>query len=273
MTERTYIIAEIGINHGGSLETALALVGAAYEAGADAVKFQKRTLEVVYTAEELARPRESVYGSTNGDLKRGLEFGRREYDRIAARCRELGVAWSASAWDEASVGFVMGYGVPWLKVPSPLITDMALLGVYRAAGTPVMMSTGMSTGEEVEAAMGVLGEGCVPLACTSTYPCPPEELNLRYIQTLRGRYGRVGFSSHCTSPWPAVSAVALGATVLEAHLTLDRAMWGSDQASSLEPKAFGKMVEEIRTLEVALGTGEKEVFASERPIRDKLRKR
>lgn len=270
-----YVIAEIGINHNGSLDIAKRLIDEAKKAGANAVKFQKRTIEAVYTAEELAQPRESPFGHTNGDLKRGLEFGRALYQDIDTYCRGLGLAWSASCWDTQSVQDIAVFNPPWLKIPSALITNRKLLDAYAKTGIPLYLSTGMSTAKEVDDAMGrLLFHGCdvTPLACTSTYPCPASELNLLYIRTLIGLYGKAGFSSHCVSPWPVLGAVALGACVVEAHLTLDRTMFGSDQASSLEPKAFAKMVEEIRTLETALGDGQKIVYASEEPIKKKLRR-
>lgn len=268
----TYVIAEIGINHNGSLETAMRLIDAAKEAGCDAVKFQARTVELVYTPEELAKPRESVFGATNGDLKRGLEFSVDQFRDIDGYCHDAGIDWSASCWDGQSVARIAAFNPPWLKIPSALITNMALLDAYRDTGISCFLSTGMSTDKEVATAMRVLGGQAIPLACTSTYPCPPAELNLRYVRTLIGLYGAAGFSSHCVSPWPVLGAVALGASVIEAHLTLDRTLWGSDQSSSLEPKSFKKMVEEIRTLETALGDGKKIVYPSEIPIREKLRR-
>ncbi len=270
-----YVIAEIGINHNGSLETALRLIDAAKEANCQAVKFQKRTIEAVYTEEELSKPRDSVFGRTNGDLKRGLEFSKEDFSHLFAYARQSGLDCSASCWDEHSVVCIASFSPPWLKIPSALITNEELLEAYAATKRPLYLSTGMSTAKEVSDAMSFLdSKGCdvFPLACTSTYPCPPSELNLLYVRTLIGLYGRAGFSSHCVSPWPVLGAVALGATVVEAHLTLDRTLFGSDQASSLEPKAFTKMVEEIRTLETALGTGEKIVYPSEIPIREKLRR-
>jgi N-acetylneuraminate synthase len=271
-----YVVAEGGINANGSLETAFKLIDAAKEAGCDAIKWQKRSIDLVYTPEELAKPRESVFGATNGDLKRGLEFSLADYHALDAYCHDRGIDWSASCWDVESVSFIAGFAPPWLKIPSALITNKPLLKSYADTGIPLFISTGMSTHEEVTAAMDYLHEQTVarvvPLACTSTYPCPVNELNLLYIRTLKHLYGCAGFSSHCVSPWPALGAVALGSEIIEAHLTLDRTMFGSDQASSLEPKAFAKMVEEIRTLEEALGTGVKRVYASEEPIKAKLRR-
>lgn len=272
--ERVYIIAELGINHNGSVEQAKALMGAAKAAGADAVKFQKRTVEVVYTPEELARPRESPFGTTNGDLKRGLEFGRAEYDDLFTYAQRLGLDCSASCWDVKSVAFLERYQPPWLKVPSACLTDGDLLRAYWATDVPLLVSTGMSTMEEIQTACERLqGSPVTLLHCTSTYPTAPAELNLRGIETLQQTFGLpVGFSSHAVSPWPCVYAAVLGARVIEAHLTLDRSLWGSDQAASLEPAAFGKMVQEIRDLESMLGDGVKRVYASEEPIKAKLRR-
>lgn len=271
--QRVYVIAEIGINHNGSLETAQRLIDVARACGADAVKFQKRTVETVYSAEELARPRESVFGATNGDLKRGLEFSFDQYMEVDRYCKEVGIAWSGSAWDVASVHFLASFGVPWMKVPSALITDHALLRAYGNTGIPIWMSTGMSTQEDVDAAVRVCDPG-VLLHCHSAYPSPIEEVNLEYLRGMRRLFphATIGYSSHTVSPWPCLMAVCLGAEVVEAHLTLDRAMWGSDQAASLEPAAFGKLVEEIRTFERAKGDGIKRVWPSEEAARAKLRK-
>ncbi len=269
---RVYVIAEIGINHNGDLDLAKRLIDAARDAGADAVKFQKRSVEQVYTLEELARPRESPFGTTNGELKWGLEFESSGYDSINAYCYKLGMAWSASAWDHESVDFLARYHPPWLKIPSACLTDLSLLMAYRETDLPVILSTGMSTWREIDQAVLML-DRLTLLHCTSTYPSALSELNLSCIQSLRDRYGLpVGFSSHAVSPWPAVYATCFGATVIEAHLTLDRTMWGSDQAASLEPAAFKKMVQEIRDLEVMRGDGEKVVYASELPIKAKLRR-
>ena len=272
--QRVYVMAEIGINHNGSLDQAVRLIRTAKAMGCDAVKFQKRTVEAVYTAEELARPRESVFGATNGDLKRGLEFSLAQYQQIDAVCREVGIEWSASCWDEGSVRAIAELGVPWLKVPSALITDIPLLGVYRETGIPVILSTGMSTEREVGDATSLFGSPHVHsiLHCHSAYPSPIEELNLSYLYTLMEWGYQVGYSSHTVSPWPCLMAVGIGARVVEFHLTLDRTLWGSDQAASLEPKAAQKLVEEIRTFERAYGDGVKRVMPSEVPIQAKLRR-
>ena len=273
--QQAYVIAEIGINHNGSVERACEMMRVAAGCGVDAVKFQKRTIEVVYTPEELARPRASVYGTTNGDLKRGLEFGEAAYDRLAQEARACGLDWSASCWDAGSIGFLMRYDPPWLKVPSAMLTDHALLRGYRDTGKPLYVSTGMSTWEEIDAAVASLAGGgpLTLMHCHSAYPSPVEEVNLACIPAMRARYRRpVGYSSHTVSPWPGVMAVALGAVAVEAHVTLDRTWWGTDQAASLEPKAFAKMVEEIRTCERAYGDGVKRVWPSEEPVRAKLRR-
>lgn len=272
--EPCYVIAEIGINHNGSLELALQLIDAAAAAGCDAVKFQKRTVDVVYTAEELARPRENPFGSTNGDLKRGLELSLDAYEAIARHCSEKGIAWFASCWDEASVDFIAQFDVPCFKIASASLTDDDLLKHHRRVGKPLILSTGMTSLEEIDHAVEVLGKDeLVLMQCTSTYPSQPEELNLRAIQTLAQRYGvPVGYSGHEVGLATTVAAAALGAAMVERHITLDRAMWGSDQSASVEPQGFARLVRDIRTIEKALGDGRKIVYPSELPVRDKLRR-
>jgi N-acetylneuraminate synthase len=270
-----YVIAELGINHQGSLDQAKKLIDAAKEAGADAVKFQKRTIEAVYTPDELAAPRESIYGTSNGDLKRGLEFDRSGYDTLAAHCQRADLQWSASCWDTASIAFIARYQPPWLKIPSALITNQALLTAYVATGIPLLLSTGMSTWEEIDTAVATVPPEQLRalLHCHSSYPSPLDELNLACIQSFKARYGvPVGYSSHTVSPWPCLMAAVYGAEVVEFHLTLDRTMWGSDQAASLEPHAATKLIEEIRTWERCKGDGEKRVYASEAPVKAKLRR-
>ena len=269
-----YIIAELGINHQGSLDTAFRLIDAAKAAGADAVKFQRRTVEAVYTPEELARPRESVFGTTNGDLKRGLEFSRAQYQGIDVYCTDLKMDWSASCWDVGSVAAMADVGPPWLKIPSALLTDTILLEAYRATGIPLLLSTGMSTEAEVDAAVQTLHEcPLVLLHCCASYPSPLDELNLSAILMMQQRYGLpVGYSSHSVSPWPCLMAACLGATVLEFHVTLDRTLWGSDQSASLEPHAATKLIQEVRTWEIARGDGIKRVMPSEMAVKAKLRR-
>jgi len=269
-----FVIAEIGINHNGSLETAKLLIDKAVEAGCQAVKFQKRTIDVVYTAEELAKPRENPFGDTNGDLKYGLEFGSKEYDAIAKYCAKKGILWTASCWDEASVDFIAQYKPTFFKVASASITDDNLLRQHRKYNIPVIISTGMSTLEQIDHAVEVLGKkDLLILHCTSTYPSKPEELNLRAIASLEERYNvPIGYSGHEVGLATSVASVALGACIVERHITLDRAMWGSDQAASVEPGGFERMVKDIRAIEAALGDGKKIVYPSEVPIIDKLRR-
>jgi N-acetylneuraminate synthase len=271
---RTFVIAEVGINHNGDVALAKKLVAAAVTAGADAVKFQKRTVEVVYGEEELARPRESPFGTTNGDLKHGLELNEAAYREIDAFCASLDVPWFASCWDEASVDFVERFDPPCYKIASASLTDDALLEHTRETGKPIVLSTGMSSLEQIDHAVDVLGrDGLVLMHTTSTYPSSTEELNLRVIPTLRERYRLpVGYSGHEVGLATTLAAVALGACAVERHITLDRAMWGSDQAASVEPHGIARMVRDIRGVEAALGDGEKRIYPSEVPVMEKLRR-
>jgi N-acetylneuraminate synthase len=268
------IVAEIGINHNGSLEQALQLVNAAARAGCHAVKFQKRTVAQVYSAAELARPRESPFGTTNGDLKRGLELSQAAYAAIDRAARELGLLWFASSQHEASVDFIEQFAPPCYKIASPCLTDHDLLRRCRDTGRPLLLSTGMSTLDEIDQAVEVLGrDRLVLMHCTSSYPSRTEELNLRTIAVLAQRYGvPVGYSGHEVGLATTVAAVAMGAVVVERHLTLDRAMWGSDQAASIEPHGFERLVKDITAVERALGDGVKRVYDSEVAAMDKLRK-
>jgi N-acetylneuraminate synthase len=272
--EPVFIVAEIGINHNGSVETAKKLIDAAVLAGCDAVKFQKRTVDVVYTQEELAKPRENPFGPTNGDLKRGLEFGRKEYGEIDHYCRDKGVLWYASGWDEGSVDFIEQLNPPCYKIASASLTDDNLLRHHRRYGRPIIISTGMSTLEQIDHAVEVLGlKDLIILHCTSTYPSQVEELNLNAIRTLRERYGvPVGYSGHEVGLAPSVAAAALGACMIERHITLDRAMWGSDQAASVEWQGFWRLVKDVRAIEKSMGDGVKRVYPSEVPIMQKLRR-
>ena len=271
---RCLVVAEIGINHNGDIQIAKKLIDVASLAGCEVVKFQKRTVEVVYTPEELARPRESVYGATNGDLKRALEFGLTEYREIDAYCRSKPIAWTASCWDEASVEFIDEFDPPFYKIASASLTDDALLRHTRAKGRPIVLSTGMSTLEQIDHAVEVLGkQDLVLLHACSAYPSAYEDLNLRAIPALRARYGvPVGYSGHETGIASSVAAVALGACLVERHITLDLAMWGSDQAASLEPNGITRVVRDIRLVEESLGDGVKAVRPSEIPVMQKLRR-
>ena len=270
----SYIIGEIGINHNGSLDIAKSLIAVARNAGCDAVKFQKRTVDIVYTEKELATPRENPFGPTNGDLKRGLEFGEEQYKKINEYCEELGITWFASCWDEPSVDFINHFPVPCYKVASASLTDENLLRHTRATGKPMLLSTGMSTIEEIDHAVEIVGkENLILIHTTSTYPANYEELDLRVIQTLRQRYGvLVGYSGHETGIATSVAAVALGACVVERHITLERSMWGSDQAASLGPSGLTKLTRDIRLVEIAMGVGEKKVHEREIAVMKKLRR-
>lgn len=269
-----FVVAEIGINHNGSVETAKRLIDAAALAGCNAVKFQKRTVEVVYSAEELAKPRENPFGPTNGDLKRGLEFGQLEYEEIDPYCRDKNILWFASCWDMGSIDFMERFEPPCYKIASASLTDDSLLRQYRQYGRPIILSTGMSTIEEIDHAVEVLGrQDLILLHCTSTYPSQIEELNLSAIRVLRERYGvPVGYSGHEVGLAPSVAATALGACMVERHITLDRAMWGTDQAASVEWQGFWRLVKDIRAVENAMGDGIKRVYPSEVPIIKKLRR-
>lgn len=269
-----FVVAEIGINHNGSLEIAKKLIDAAEAAGCDAVKFQKRTVDVVYTKEELAKPRENPFGPTNGDLKRGLEFGEGQYREIDAYCKEKGILWFASPWDEASVDFLEKFKVPCHKIASASLTDAGLLKRVRATKKPVVLSTGMSTMDEVRQAMKHLDEKqTVLLHCTSTYPSDPSELNLRGMFALRDAFKcPIGYSGHEVGIMPSLTAAVLGACMIERHVTLDRAMWGSDQAASLEIPGLQRLVRDIRLIPTVAGDGVKRRYPSEEPILKKLRR-
>ena len=270
-----YFIAEIGINHNGSLEQAKKLMSLAAATNCDCVKFQKRTVDVVFSQEELERPRESPFGMTNGDLKKGLELGEEEYDAINSFSREISVPWIASCWDEASVDFVEKYNPPAYKIASACLTDENLLKHTREARKPIILSTGMSTIEEVDRAVDTLGTGNLILLHTcSTYPSAYEDINLRIINTLQARYGvPVGYSGHESGLSPSLGAIALGACMIERHITLDRAMWGSDQAASLGPTGLMRLVRDIRLLEAAMGEDAKRLHPNEVPIMKKLRRK
>lgn len=272
--EPCYVIAEIGINHNGSIDLAKRLISVAVAAGCDAVKFQKRTIDVVYTKDELDKPRESPFGETNGDLKRGLEFDREDYEEIDAFCRASNIAWFASCWDEASVDFIERFDPPCYKIASASLTDDDLLRHTRATGKPIILSTGMSTLEQIDRAIEVLGRHeLILLHACSTYPAYYGELNLRVIPELQRRYEvPVGYSGHETGISSTVAAAVLGACCVERHITLDRSMWGSDHAASLEPNGITRIVRDIRLIEQSMGDGVKRVYEREQPIIKKLRR-
>jgi N-acetylneuraminate synthase len=269
-----YVVAEIGINHNGDIAVAKKLIDVAHQAGCNAVKFQKRTVDVVYTADELAKPRENPFGPTNGDLKRGLEFGEAAYREIDAHCKGAGIAWFASCWDEGSVDFIERFAPPCYKIASASLTDDNLLRHHRKTGRPIIISTGMSTLEQIDHAVEVLGKtDLVIMHTTSTYPSELGDLNLRVLTTLSERYGvPVGYSGHEVGLAPSLAAAALGACMIERHITLDRAMWGSDQSASVEPPGFTRLVRDIRAIEASMGDGVKRVIDAEVPIMKKLRR-
>ncbi len=274
-TRHVYVTAEIGINHNGDMNIAKKLIDEAVTAGCDAVKFQKRTIDIVYSKELLDSPRESPWGTTQREQKEGLEFGESEYDEIDDYCRGRGIDWYASAWDTESQKFLKKYNLKHNKVASALLTHTKLLEMIAEEKKHTFISTGMSTIEEIEKALSIFRKHDCPyelVHCTSTYPMENTEANLRCIITLRERFGSdVGYSGHERGVQISLAAVALGATSLERHITLDRTMYGSDQAASLEPQGLNRMVRDVRIIESALGDGIKMVYDSEIPIREKLR--
>jgi len=271
-----FIIAEIGINHNGSVALAKKMIDIAVTTGCDAVKFQKRTVDVVYTKEELAKERPSVFGNTNGDLKRGLEFGEAQYKEIDKYCKEKNILWFASCWDENSVDFISKFDVPCYKIASASLTDDNLLKYtkLKANGKPILLSTGMSSMEQINHAVEILGEdNLVIYHCTSTYPSNANETNLKAIETFKKKFNcPVGYSGHERGVTPSVLAVALGANSVERHITTDRTNWGSDQAASLEMAGLYHMVRDIRQVPELLGDGNKIVYPRELPIIEKLRR-
>ena len=271
----TYIVAEIGINHNGDPDIARRLIDAAAHAGVDAVKFQKRTPELSVPVNQRDLRRETPWGYVSYmEYRERMEFGPEEFKAIDLHCREREVDWFASVWDEPSVDFLEAFSPVAYKIPSASLTDANLLRHVRSMDRPVILSTGMSTMEQIERAVGLLGqENLLLMHATSTYPCEPEELNLRMIGTLRQRFPcPVGYSGHEVGLIPTVVAVALGACLVERHITLDRAMWGSDQAASVEPGGFERLVKYIRTTEASFGDGMKRVYESEQPSMRRLRR-
>jgi N-acetylneuraminate synthase len=271
----TYIVAEIGINHNGDVENARKLIEAARHAGVDAVKFQKRTPEHCVPAEQRDHMRETPWGYiTYFEYRKRMEFGKKEYDQIDRYCREMKMDWFASVWDEPAVDFMEQYNPICYKVPSASLTDHALLKKIRTTGRPVILSTGMSTMDQIQAAVRLLDmQNLMITHATSTYPCDYEELNIRMVATLRKEFPcPIGYSGHEVGLIPSAVAVALGACLVERHITLDRAMWGNDQSASVEPGGFEKLVKYVRTVELALGDGVKKVYESELPSMRKLRR-
>lgn len=271
----TYITAEIGINHNGDVNLAKKLIDAASLAGCDAVKFQKRTPELCVPPAMRDVMRETPWGMmTYMEYRRRMEFGVDAFTAIDRYCAEKGIAWFASAWDVPSIEFLEQFESPCLKIPSACLTEDELLIRARATGRPVVLSTGMSTIEQIRHAVKRLDPSkLVLLHCTSTYPCPPAELNLSAMYTLAREFNLpIGYSGHESGLQTTVAAATLGACFIERHLTLDRAMWGSDHAASVEPGGFSRMVRDIRVVETAMGDGVKRVYESEIPVMKRLRR-
>jgi N-acetylneuraminate synthase len=270
-----FIIGEIGINHNGELGIAKNLIDVAKEAGCDAVKFQKRTIDLVYTQESLDAPRESPWGNTQREQKEGLEFGKEEYDAIDKYCKNKGINWFASAWDVDSQKFLRQYDLKYNKIASPMIVSQDLLHEVTKEKKHTFISTGMSTLEYIDKAVKIFKDAECPyelMHCVSTYPMQDEDANLKCINTLKERYKcNIGYSGHEVGMAISYAAAALGITSLERHITLDRAMYGSDQAASVEPPGLRHLVGAIRKIEKAMGDGKKNVLEKEQSIAKKLR--
>ena len=270
---KIYVIAEIGINHNGSMDLAEKLIQMSFQAGADAVKFQKRTIDTVYSKEELDKPRESPWGTTNREQKQGLEFSMEQYKKLEEITKSLGMDFIVSCWDSGSVEDVSSMSLAYHKIASALATDKEFLKKINETKLPVILSTGMCTSKQIAAALDILENVEYVLACTSTYPTKAEELNLRHILTLKETYPelKIGFSNHYNGHDACVAAAALGAECVEFHITHDRTAYGSDQAASIENAK--DLVSAIRNVELMLGDGVKKVYDSELPIINKLRRK
>jgi len=270
----TYIVGEIGLNHNGDMEIAKKLIDAAVRAGCDAVKFQKRTPALCVPRDQQNVRRETPWGiMTYLEYRHRVEFGQEEYEEIDRYCKEKQIQWFASCWDKESIDLIGQFDPPFYKISSANLTDRDLISHARATGRPIILSTGMSTMDQIREAVDVLGtENLLITHCTSTYPCKPEELNLLMIQSLKREFNcPVGYSGHEVGLSTTYAAVVLGACCVERHITLDRAMWGSDQAASIEPGGLVRMVRDIRLIERALGDGVKQVYESELPVMKRLR--
>ena len=270
-----FVIAEIGINHNGSIDIAKQLIDMAKDAGCDAVKFQKRTIDIVYTPAVLDTPRESPWGKTTREQKVGLEFGLNEYKEIDKYCKNKSIEWFASAWDVESQKFLRQFNCKYNKIASAMLTHIPLLKEVASEKIHTFISTGMATFTEIDAAVSIFREaGCAftLMHTVSVYPCPEEDLNLNMIKTLSEKYNcPVGYSGHEVSPVPSIAAAAMGVTAIERHITLDRAMYGSDQSASLEKRGLQQLVSGVRSVEKALGSGKKEFGEAEKAVAAKLR--
>lgn len=275
IANHVYVIAEIGINHNGDMNIAKRMIDMAKEAGCDAVKFQKREMDVVYTKEFLDSPRESPWGTTQRAQKEGLEFGKKQYDEINAYCKKVGIDWFGSAWDIPSQKFLQQYRLKYNKIASAMIVHRDLLEMVAKEGKPTFISVGMSTYEQVDTAVDIFKRLKCPfilMHCVSEYPAPEHLLNLRCMVELRHRYNcPVGYSGHEVTMIPGVLAAMMGAVAVERHITLDRAMYGSDQAASLEKRGLELMVSYIRTIPIVMGDGVKRVTSAEEANAKKLR--
>ena len=271
-----YVIAEVGINHNGDLNIAKQIIDAAVHTGVDAVKFQKRTPDVSTPEAQKTQMRDTPWGYiTYLEYRHKVEFTAEQYHEIDVFCKERNIPWMVSVWDEPAVDFMENFDTPAYKIPSASLTDHKLLRHVRKTGKPMIISTGMSTMDQIRKAVKVIGEeNLVIMHCTSTYPCEPEELNLKMIETLRREFPNnpVGYSGHEVGLVPSAIAVSLGACMIERHMTLDRAMWGSDQAASVEPGGFERLVKYVRVAEASLGDGVKKVYESEKPSLKKMRR-
>ncbi len=271
-----YIVAEIGINHNGDIDIAKSLIDAAIKSGCDAVKFQKRTPEICVPAEQRDQMRRTPWGYISYmEYRYKVEFGIDEFTEIDDYCRSKGITWFASCWDEPSVDFIEQFNPPCYKIPSAALTDAELLKYHRATDRLLILSTGMSTLDQIKAAVELIGEAdLILLHCNGTYPCPPDQLNLRTITTLSNMFDcPIGYSGHEVGLPTTIAAVTLNACFVERHITLDRAMWGSDQAASVEPQGFDRLVKYIRTVESSLGDGVKRVYPGEKTAMERLRRK
>ena len=275
MNNNLFVIAEIGINHNGDLNIAKELIDTAKSTGCDAVKFQKRTLDVVYTKEYLGSSRDSPWGTTQREQKEGLEFGKKEYDEIDAYCKKVGIEWLASAWDVESQIFLRPYNLKYNKVASAMLTHLPLIEEIAKEDKHTFISTGMSSFEQIDKAVDIFKKhNCdyTLLHCVSTYPCRDEDCNLRVISSLKDRYGcPVGYSGHEAGILPSVIAIALGANTLERHITLDKTMYGSDQSASLEKQELEQLINDARCVEGILGDGMKRIIEGELKTEKSLR--
>jgi len=273
---KTFFIAEIGINHNGDIQNALKLIEASKFAGCDVVKFQKRTPEIATPKSTWNNLRETPWGKMKYiDYKKKIEFGKKEYDIIDKFSKKIGILWTASCWDIPSIRFIEKYKVKFHKVPSACITDLNLLREYKKTKKPIIISTGMSTEKQIKKAVNTLSQKNLSiLHCNSSYPAQNHQLNLRYIEKLKKIYSKsvIGYSGHEMNLSSSVAAVVLGSKIIERHITLDKSMWGTDQQASIEPLGYARLIKDVRVVEQSLGKPMKIVYQEEKEIMKKLRK-